>query len=468
MLVLSAALIAVLVIKFMANGQVLSAMRGVKSWALAGIVVLTLLAAAFQSYGVAYMKTGNPVFPLYNEVFKSPHFASSNFSDSRWIHGFGFSSFFGVFWEQKRFFESMSNFVAGFQYLLVPLGTVALAMNFKTHRRTLAVAFVLWLFAVAMLSQTQYWRYIFPVFALACIVVVRSAASLPGAAKLASFGVLLAAAVANFYHLPGISWALSAGLSQQWRLGAKSEWLTHVAPAAILTEEINRRSAGHKQPTVLYPNSSPSGATLQGKAAYLNWYSPSRERAYLQLKTADDLVMFLVNHQISHVIVNQHESIQAGSPDDLLMRRLATFSNPINAIGAFALYELTNQPTRYEFALDIAPNTSIPSPLGSGAPPVSRIVAGNQPPSLVRIIDVKGLTVAQYALKVRCAKPGVFNAQINWDIGRPFYRLVTCNSGIAELIDVVRIPPGATRGEVYVSARDDALIELDSLRVGVR
>ncbi len=60
------------------------------SWVglLLGLAVLALL-----SYWNAWRLTGNPVFPLYNQIFQSPFFdSSSNFTDLRWVHGFSLIS----------------------------------------------------------------------------------------------------------------------------------------------------------------------------------------------------------------------------------------------------------------------------------------------------------------------------------------------------------------------------------------
>lgn len=53
------------------------------------LVKLGLVAAVtgLSSYVYALLLTGNPVFPLYNSIFKSPYFPLEDFKDTRWLAG---------------------------------------------------------------------------------------------------------------------------------------------------------------------------------------------------------------------------------------------------------------------------------------------------------------------------------------------------------------------------------------------
>ena len=52
------------------------------------LAVALVVAVGASSYATAWLRTGNPVLPLLNDVFRSPYFAVQRFDDLRWHQGF--------------------------------------------------------------------------------------------------------------------------------------------------------------------------------------------------------------------------------------------------------------------------------------------------------------------------------------------------------------------------------------------
>lgn len=123
---------------------------------------LPRLAAVFvviagSSYAHAWWHTGNPVFPLFNAVFQSPHYPLENMSDTRWLTGFGPMLPWHMTFESSRFVEAWDG---GIGFLWIGLaGAWCLALR---RRATRAFACIAICIALLPLVPMQYARYAFP------------------------------------------------------------------------------------------------------------------------------------------------------------------------------------------------------------------------------------------------------------------------------------------------------------------
>lgn len=81
-LLLAPLVLVVLALSWRGSGETKDGLR------LSLILVAALFLALFF-YGVAWIKTGNPFFPFFNGVFKSPYWDPVNFLDRRWVSEIG-------------------------------------------------------------------------------------------------------------------------------------------------------------------------------------------------------------------------------------------------------------------------------------------------------------------------------------------------------------------------------------------
>ena len=113
---------------------------------------------AGSSYFYATVITGNPLFPLFNGIFKSPYMAAIDFSDPRWHVGVGIDTFWKLTFSTPSFMESYIG-AAGLSMLAL-LGAWVVSVASGGWRAALT-AFALATGLVVFL-QVQYLRYIFP------------------------------------------------------------------------------------------------------------------------------------------------------------------------------------------------------------------------------------------------------------------------------------------------------------------
>lgn len=447
---------------------------GITFYAGLAAYLLLLVFVAFESYLVAFRITGNPVFPFYNGIFKSPFFPVKNFSDLRYIKDFSFSTYWDIFFKTSQYYESF-DFVAGFQYLLLfPLALIVFVRR-STLRQALPFLVPIAVYGLAMFATTQYWRYLFPVLPLAGVVM----ASLVGTAASAGDrkpgyvvrGVFLCYTALNFYLMPGISWSFSIPLQKTFNATGRNSVTEELAPVKRLTEYLNQKASGMR---VLYDYDTPYGATLSGKPVYVNWYSSARHERAIRWKNTDDISSFLKEENIDYVIWNPApERLQEEQKQrNLMSRHLSIFGFPEHQIGSFILYRLFSHEIAYRrtFSLNQVSDSGVRT--GLSTEKTGAINTGQEhhiATSEARIIasfKTDGASIARYNATFQCNAPtGHFIAQINWDVRPVYYKRVACEANEVKFTQAIPIPPGSRSGDIYLSAAGGAQATVSSIEI---
>jgi hypothetical protein len=427
-------------------------------WLSGYLAMLALL--AFSAYFTAWRMTGNPLFPLYNAVFHSPWFASdSNFIDSRWATGFSLNSYWEVFFATSRHFES-ENFVAGFQYLLLlPLALIKAATG-ANRRQWLLILIPLGGFGLVMFASLQYWRYLFPVLPLASLVLaalLEPARTKAGQfSRCASYFALGAMLILNLYFYPGINWLFQQSPFAAITDAQRNEMLVQYATPAAINERLNASTPGLR---VLYPQETGFGATLNGQPLYPTWYSPATLARALRVKTDADVADFLQEEKVDVVVWSLGEAMPASSIKWLLGKHLSRFGFPEFQLASHIVYRLSGQELAYRPAFSLAQwNTAQSSP-------AIAFTATATPVQLTQF-GLQHARAARYTVSYRCgSSQGYFIAQLNWDNGGAYYRLLPCAESELTYSEAMPVPAGANSATIFLTARDRPLLEVTALTV---
>lgn len=417
-------------------------------------VLIPLGFVALHAYGLAWQLTGNPVFPLYNAIFQSPYFPSKNFSDQSWVHGFGLESYVRVFFNTSAFFES-GNYTAGWQYLWMLPVAILMALR-RGGPVVLKIALIPLLgFGLVMFSATQYWRYMFPIMPMACIVM----ASLWGVSNkiFRAIGVTVAVLciALNLWAFVDVSWMMRSPATLAYNAGGKEKLTLEYAPVALLNQKLQPQGSGFR---VLYPLSAPYGATLEGTPLYLTWYAQSRWTRFASLNDAQAIGHFLADEKVDFVITDMNGVGSADSPETLLRQHVSMWGSVVDQVGTFVLFRLRDTPTRYRQEFDLkASLMKRPSATPLLLAPSDGGVVAAQAPKVLAVVQTKGAKQVRYSVDLECpSQDGFFVAQINWNVGAPFYRLVACQDPRVSFAEALPVPAGASQGEVIVTVRDTA------------
>ena len=234
---------------------------------LACMIAVAAVVAA-SSYVYATVITGNPVFPLFNGIFKSPYFPAINFNDVRCHAGVSLASAWDLTFATSRYMEAFAG-AAGL-CLLALIGAWLLAL-----RGGWLAAVTVFAFASGLLvfSQVQYLRYIFPALAVlgTVAVVVFSRLSNPRIWG----GALLLLIVAQCGLVRSTTWLLLWGAEQQLLAGGP-EAVPDVERAFVPERALLRRlNAQQSRYCLLFAEKTTSYIALApAKSLAVGFYDP--------------------------------------------------------------------------------------------------------------------------------------------------------------------------------------------------
>ena len=428
-------------------------------------VLIPLSFVALHSYALAWQVTGNPVFPLYNAIFLSPFFPSENFNDSRWIQGFSFLSYLRAFFYTSEFFES-GNYTAGWQYLfLLPIAILASFRSSVPNGLRIALVPLLG-FGLVMFSATQYWRYLFPVMPIAGVFFAALFIGKNLNLRALIVVLIIVCIALNLIFFPRISWTMNSSAAAALANEGKNNIIRLYAPAALLTEKINRLAPGAR---VLYPSDIPYGATLHGSPLYVNWYAPSRGARFSSLKSTNAIGEFLAQEGVDFVITNMSDHRASGSPEASLRDYLARFGSVMAQEGPLLLYRLSETPALYRKVFDLGVSKrNTPGEIELLLPFSEDGILASNEPRVLAVVQAYRAKQARYNVEFNClSENGFFVAQINWDKGAAYYRLIACKPETLSFVEAVPIPIGVSKGLIYVTARDTTSVLIKNISVEV-
>ena len=460
--VLGVTLLAALAVRWWSQREIPTPTGHMLRWS-ALLLLIPLGFVALHSYGVAWKLTGNPVFPLYNAIFLSPYYEPINFSDSRWIHGFGLTSYVKAFFHTSEFFES-GDYTAGWQYLIMlPIGVLALLRSGAPSGLRIILIPVLG-FGLVMFSVTQYWRYLFPVMPLAVVLLGSLFIQEKPTIRTAAFFLAIACIAANLLFFTRVSWMMNSPAGMAFTSNGKEMLTSLYAPASLLTERVNQLAPGSR---VLYTPSTPYGATLQGVPLYLNWYQPFRNEAFSSVKDLDGLRDFISNEKIDFSILIM--SVTSDLRDVLLREYMSKYGYVEGQSNDFLLYRIGDMPVQYQKVFELQESEVMASgKIALLLPVTAQGVTAPTDGKVLAVMPTHRAKQARYKVEFTCpSNNGYFIAQINWDKGAPYYRRVACETQSVTFVEAIPIPIGASQGSIYVTSRETASIQVRNLSVEV-
>lgn len=274
------------------------------------LVFFAALALALFFYGVAWVKTGNPLFPFFNAVFKSPYWDPVNFLDRRWVSEIGWDLPWRMTFESSRYEES-SDGSMGLSILFLLVCAVSLVAVRRRNLVALVPFGVGVVYLVAVAAQVQYLRYLLPglvligaSFAYYMHMLVRRPQGVVWSAILACllaanlFGLPSSRFTNGLMHIPVTNMlspnhfrgVLTANYAEEMLNG--HQYVGRVLDASV-----------RKIPTVLLLG-CPYGAHFAGRTLYTTWHNHDWKRREAQLLDTAEFERYLAAKQVSHVVLD--------------------------------------------------------------------------------------------------------------------------------------------------------------------
>lgn len=308
-------------------------------------IAVALVASALiggQPYVRALWLTGNPVFPFFNGVFKSPYYPPENFVAPHIFDvGTSWDVLYRMTFDSSRFLEASPG-AGGFHWLLV-VAPALLGFVLVRHRRALVLA----AFAAGMLwlvfKQTAYLRYVFPTFAIACALGgAATAGALPRTrGSLLLGGAVVAAVVLDLVCFTTGGYNHEVALRVLFRERDRQDYIALRQPlraAVHLVNELNREAT----PVALF---GPALATdLRADVLVPSWYNHVFATEVDVAKTPESLGELLAGRRVRYVLLSASWSDEAGR------ERVRAVSQEVRAIGDVSVRVLDE---RYRFRREL-------------------------------------------------------------------------------------------------------------------
>jgi hypothetical protein len=247
--------------------------RGAAEWSRLPLALLLFCGVAGSSYFYAWKVSGNPLLPLFNEIFQSPLLPPTQLRDPRWHAGFGIDLPWSITFTTDRYLEAWAG---GFGFVLVACaGAWLLAL---TDVRTRGLALVASAALLLPLLPMQYARYAFPGLVLllpALLVAMTSALGVRWCTR-----IVIGLCALNLAFQANAGWLLHVNaLRKLVTSGGNAGAIeARYAPERALIAELRRRDPGDSVVFAIDPR-SPDIAELGGRGRSVAWYAPTLERA---------------------------------------------------------------------------------------------------------------------------------------------------------------------------------------------
>lgn len=226
-----------------------------------------------SSYVYAWYFTGNPIFPLFNGLFRSPYAATTNFDDPRWHRGIAWDSLWQLTFHTGNYQEA---YAGAFGFTLLALaGCLILGLRLPKLRWLMAgLLFSL----VSSFAAIQYMRYLAP---LVAPLTTMALVAWQGV-ELRMFGELLLAGIAtlNAIFIPTGGYPLNDDIN--WTTfkqfdSTPAEARTTIDRRYAVEVLIARHMAlvwPHGYSLYLASPARPFAAPFLGQAIARSWYDP--------------------------------------------------------------------------------------------------------------------------------------------------------------------------------------------------
>jgi hypothetical protein len=275
---------------------------------LPGLVLL--LAAGSIPYVEAFLRTGNPFFPFFNAVFRSPLYdIAENFRDARYETPLSWHTLYDLTFHTEHFIEGMDGSFGFCYFLLLPVALLGIRRRWP--RAALAL---FWVAAAGSLitfrGQTNL-RYLYPAMPLFTLAIGLSIHTLSEGSRWLerSLGALaVVALLLNFAFLPASGWYHKEfALNQVFNHQQLEDYIGASAPERRLVDWLNTHDPRSR---VAFLESN-AVANFTGRPFTNTWHSDVFHRRLRESTSPQDHARLAEDLQIQYFIAPAADSWRA-------------------------------------------------------------------------------------------------------------------------------------------------------------
>lgn len=432
-----------------------------RTWAqrrLISAIVLGLIlfiAIGGIPYVTSWHLTGNPVFPFFNQIFKSPFWPTVAFeAPAVFGKGLNWDVIYQATFHTERFLESKPG-APGFQWMLLFFPALLVLLLYRQHR---GVA----LFAVAGLSialtfqSLNYLRYVYPSFAWvsAGIGVALSAVAIEGALTRRALSIVGWTVVSlNLVFFKAGTYYGDLSLQPLMSPTGRETYLNNRLPIRSAIEQVNQLNVG-RAPVAVF--SSPLTAGLKSDGLYPNWYNYQFQAKVTEATTSDDVAHLLMDKGVKYVILDSNWG--AAEKRELIENSTEIVSEQ----GSIAVRKLRGG---YQFQTELLKNPEFSSYEGWALPPdmydqrSGMISVSISSPSSQLVSVVAGRRYQNSVTAFCKNQPTQGRVQVNWLDSKSNFistdiKVFDCAPTSTTYAMEVTAPHGASTASVYATGHN--------------
>jgi len=274
---------------------------GPRPAAVCGLAAAMLLGTAAPPYAIAYVKTGNPVFPFFSDKIRSPLIPpDAGLVDDRFNRPLAWNTPYDLTFRSSLAYEGQ-NGSFGFQYLLLaPLGIVAILL--APRRGGAASAAVVALGAAAIIMRTQpNARYLYAALPLLSVPCAALLGRVAGARWLyrGLLAFVVASVAMNMRFMPSASYYhRDFCLRNPFSMAERDQYRAAAAPIREVIAYFNRE---HANSGVLL-TASASIAGLNGDIYENNWHQVNNLRQIRRVQSVGEMAQLMRSWKVGYFI----------------------------------------------------------------------------------------------------------------------------------------------------------------------
>lgn len=492
-------LLGALILPFLLAGAILRSLQGrferMRVPALC-LGVLCFLIVCIPPYLVAFLKTGNPLFPFFNSIFRSPYFMvgsvfqnGSDFANPFYVRPLQFRTFWDMTINSMPYGEFQATGVLGIALIvLVPLS--ALAAIFARRWWVLACIASVFAYGILVFHNQAYLRYIFPALPWLFVAAAFALSQLPRPAWTAT-GLVALLCLVSLARFPVGHWAFAQfDAKLLWDRSIGERMLLRNKPEVVVGE-IMSKLAEYRGKRILLLGVDPIYSAYPDGTIADAWHSWS----FFQSKLGDKTILTSVARSGAEVIVYSVGRGFAGEAE------LAKNSTEEFRVGDVRIARL-NPDVRFAhslFARERVLDPDVGAQHGgrwqlNGAEVVADGISARLDTAIAQAVDFKPPAVATEPNKIKffakpllpvapvlepvllemsvsCPEGQTFRSQVNWhDVTGKFLaadlEVHACQKEQTEVRRILYKPQDAVSGIVYGSSHDQrpVIIKKISLR----
>lgn len=415
------------------------------------------------SYGYSYWVTGNPLFPFYNEVFKSPLYPSEKF-----LHpfkpGLSWDLIYQITFHSGNFLEGGIG-SPGFQWILLLLPSILIIL-FKRNKWLLVLLAISITFIVCVFNTVGYLRYIYPAFIFLIILIsiaIVQSGEFGNTMKLLFSSLFFLTIFSNLIYFKAASHYANISFPVIFNSFDRERYIESRVPMRRAIKMVNGLNLNNTPVAIL--STAPYFSGLQATPMIGWWYNNSFSKSIFEIREGHQLATLLSKYNIDYILLDDS---WGGSE---IRELIKISSNYLERVGNISIHKFNNKLT-YQY--DLLRYIKFPQDwsLSDGA----KVYAGKYlkvtvSSPAVATVGVSESRKLKYVAESKCfdnSTPG--RLQVNWmDYKGKFIstNITTfdCEENFKSYSVEIKSPPNAVSANVYASSHTEIPVVFKSIKL---